>query len=314
MTGNTPVTVLGIGSMGRAVAAAFLAAGHPTTVWNRSPERAAALVEHGAAQALTIEDAVRASPVLIAVLTGFDATLDSLAPAAGALAGRTVVTLNSGSPAGARAAAAWITARGARFLGGAIKNVPAAVGDSDTLLYFGGARAVFDEQAGLLRALGGDLAYLGPEPDLAALYESAVGATLLPALLGFLEGAAVLATRGIPAATMVPYSRNWLRMIESLLPILAEEIDTGDYTKLGSSVDLFDAAVADDRALAAESGVDLSWHEPMHELVRRGVAEGLGAQSISSLFEVMKQPAGWAGPARRAPGFMVASPLRNPES
>ncbi|MFD4375859.1 NAD(P)-binding domain-containing protein, partial [Streptomyces sp. NPDC058527] len=38
---NTPVTVIGLGSMGSALAAAFLAAGHPTTVWNRTPERAA---------------------------------------------------------------------------------------------------------------------------------------------------------------------------------------------------------------------------------------------------------------------------------
>ncbi|MEV6276006.1 NAD(P)-binding domain-containing protein [Nocardia sp. NPDC051832] len=293
MTGNnhTPVTVLGIGSMGRAVAAAFLAAGHPVTVWNRSPERAAALVEHGAVHALSIEDAVAASPVIISVLTGFDATLHALAPAAGALAGRTVVTLNSGSPAGARAVAAWVTARDARFLGGAIKNVPAAVGDSDTLLYFGGDRANFDATADTLRVLGGEIVHLGPEPDLAALYEAAVGATLLPALLGFFEGAAVLATRGIPAAAMVPYSRKWLQMIESLLPLLAEEIDTADYTKLGSSVALFHDSLPEDQALAAETGVDMSWHAPMHDLLRRAIAEGYGEQSISALYEVIRKPA-----------------------
>lgn len=36
-----PVTVLGLGPMGRALASAFLAAGHPVTVWNRTPGRAA---------------------------------------------------------------------------------------------------------------------------------------------------------------------------------------------------------------------------------------------------------------------------------
>ncbi|GAB2635793.1 NAD(P)-dependent oxidoreductase [Nocardia goodfellowii] len=293
MTGSsrTPVTVLGVGSMGRAVAMALLAAGHPTAVWNRSPERAAALVEHGAVHARTIQDAITAGPVIVSVLTGFDATLDTLAPVADALAGRTVLTLNSGSPAGARRMAEWIAARDARFLAGAIKNVPAAVGDSETLLYFGGDRAVFDHHAEILRALGGDIVHLGPEPDLAALYESAVGATLLPALLGFLEGAAVLATRGIPAAAMVPYSRKWLQMIESLLPILAAEIDTADYSRLGSSIALFHAAVAEDEALAAESGVDMSWHAAMHDLLRRAVAEGRGEQSITALFEVIRKPA-----------------------
>ncbi|MFC9896224.1 NAD(P)-dependent oxidoreductase [Nocardia sp. NPDC127579] len=288
MTG-TPVTVIGIGSMGRAVAAAFLAAGHPTTVWNRTPERAAALVSDGAEHAVSMVAAVEASPVIVSVLTGFEATVAALTPAADVLAGRTVVTLNSGSPAAARGAAAWITGRGAGFLGGAIKNVPAAVGAPNTLLYFGGERAIFDDQADLLRVLGGELEHLGPDPDLAALYEAAVGATLLPALLGFFEGAAVLAARGIPAAAMVPYSSKWLGMIDSLLPLLADEIDTGDYTKLGSSVALFHESLPSDAALAAETGVDLSWHRPMHDLLDRAVAEGYGAQSITALFELLRK-------------------------
>ncbi|MFD0853266.1 NAD(P)-binding domain-containing protein, partial [Actinomadura adrarensis] len=32
---RAPVTVVGLGPMGAAMAAAFLANGHPTTVWNR---------------------------------------------------------------------------------------------------------------------------------------------------------------------------------------------------------------------------------------------------------------------------------------
>ncbi|WP_327153155.1 MULTISPECIES: imine reductase family protein [Nocardia] len=139
-----------------------------------------------------------------------------------------------------------------------------------------------------MRVLGGELEFLGAEPDLAALYESAVGATLLPALLGFFEGAAVLASRGLPASTMVPYSVKWLQMIESLLPVLAGEIDDEDYTRLGSSVELFHTAAADDARLGAETGVDLSWHAPMHELLSRAVAAGHGAQSITAVIEQLK--------------------------
>ncbi|MFC7722700.1 NAD(P)-binding domain-containing protein [Nonomuraea recticatena] len=38
---RTPVTVLGLGSMGTALAEAFIEAGHPTTVWNRTASKAA---------------------------------------------------------------------------------------------------------------------------------------------------------------------------------------------------------------------------------------------------------------------------------
>ncbi|UAK33061.1 NAD(P)-binding domain-containing protein [Nocardia asteroides] len=284
---ETAVTVLGTGSMGYALAKAFLATGHSTTVWNRSPQRAAPLVDAGAHQQFDIADAITASPLIITCLTTFQATRDSLTAAETELSGRTLITLNSGAPADARDFARWATGRGARFLGGAIKNVPAAVGKPDTLLYFGGDEAVFDEHKQTLRALGGDLVHLGAEPDLAALYESAVGATLLPALLGFFEGAAVLSARGLAAGTMVPYSIKWLQMIESLLPIMADEIDSRDYTRLGSSIALFHTAIGDDERLGAESGVDMSWHAPMHDLLRRAVAEGRGEQSITALIQLL---------------------------
>ena len=43
-----PVTVIGLGPMGRAMAAAFLAAGQPTTVWNRTAGKADELLARGA--------------------------------------------------------------------------------------------------------------------------------------------------------------------------------------------------------------------------------------------------------------------------
>ncbi|WP_328403753.1 NAD(P)-dependent oxidoreductase [Nocardia sp. NBC_00403] len=287
---RTPVTVIGLGSTGSALAEAFVRAGHPTTVWNRSPEKAASLVARGAMLHDRIGEAVAASPLIVSCLTTFAATLDVLRPADGALTGRTIVTRNSGTPNAAREFASWAAGLGADFLGGAIKNVPAAVGNPDTLLYFGSDRAIFDRQVDTLRVLGGDVVHLGAEPDLAALYESAVGTTLLPALLGFLEEAAVLSARGYTAGSMVGYSTKWLQMIETLLPMLAAEIDARDYTRLGSSVDLFYAAIGYDEELGVEAGVDMSWHAPMHELLRRAVAEGYGEQSITALIEVLKKP------------------------
>ncbi len=43
-----PVTVLGLGALGKALATAFLTNGHPTTVWNRTADKADPLVALGA--------------------------------------------------------------------------------------------------------------------------------------------------------------------------------------------------------------------------------------------------------------------------
>ncbi|MEE1930444.1 NAD(P)-binding domain-containing protein [Streptomyces sp. TRM 70351] len=292
MTRNVPVpvTVVGLGSMGRALAEAFVGAGHPTTVWNRTPARAAPLVAKGAVHAEEVRAAVEASPLVITCLTTFEDTRSALEPAAPALAGRALVTLNSGSPAGARAMAGWATGHGARFLAGAVKNVPAAVGAPDTLLYYGGDKAVFDEYETTLKVLGGDTVHLGHESDLAALYEMAVGAMLLPALAGFFQGAAAVQARGLTADSTVRFAGKWLEMIASLLPVYAREIDSGDYTDAASSVNLFLAGAAQEAELSEETNVDTTWLAPLHALLERAVEAGHGDHSISALTEVLRQP------------------------
>lgn len=57
-----PVTVLGLGNMGFALAAALLDRGHPVTVWNRSPHKAVPLTDRGASLAATPAEAIAASP------------------------------------------------------------------------------------------------------------------------------------------------------------------------------------------------------------------------------------------------------------
>ncbi|WP_411109172.1 NAD(P)-dependent oxidoreductase [Streptomyces sp. c-19] len=293
MTGHhrPPVTVVGLGSMGSALAEAFIDAGHRTTVWNRTASKAVPLVAKGAVHARTTAEAVAASPLVIACLTTYESTIEALEPAAASLEGRALVSLNSGSPAGARQLADWALGHGARYLGGAIKNVPSAVGAEDTLLYYGGDRTVFDEFGGTLRVLGGDTVYLGADADLAALYEMAVGGTLLPALVGFFQGAAALQARGLEVASMVRFSTKWFEMINSVLPVFAEEIDRGDYSEPASSVALFLAGAADDEELGREANLDTEWLKPFHGLLKRAVEAGYGDQSISALTEVLRNPA-----------------------
>ncbi|WP_043621354.1 NAD(P)-dependent oxidoreductase [Nonomuraea candida] len=288
MTAKHPVTVIGLGAMGTALAGAFLGAGHPTTVWNRTPAKAAPLVARGAEQAQDIEAAVSAAPLVVTALTTFDDTRDALAPAAAALRERALVTLNSGSPAGARDMSAWALGHGARFLAGAVKNVPSAVGDPETLLYYSGDKRVFDAYEPALKVLGGDTVHLGDEPDLAALYEMAVGATLLPALTGFFQGAAAIQSRGLEVSSMVRFAGKWLDMIKSLLPVYAREIDTGDYSDAASSVNLFLAGAAHDEDLTKETGVDTSWLAPLYDLLRRAAESGHGDHSIAALTETLR--------------------------
>ena len=80
------ITVLGLGNMGRAFAARGLETGHQVTVWNRSPGRAAELVENGAVEAKSPEAAVSGADAVLVVLADDAAVFDVCLGSHGALA------------------------------------------------------------------------------------------------------------------------------------------------------------------------------------------------------------------------------------
>ena len=67
------VTVIGLGNMGAALARALLGNGREVTIWNRSPEKAASLVEKGAVLAPSAAAAIAASPIIIVCVTNYAA-------------------------------------------------------------------------------------------------------------------------------------------------------------------------------------------------------------------------------------------------
>ena len=124
--------------MGRALAAAFLRAGHPTTVWNRSAGKADELVARGAVLAATAAEAVAASPLTLVCVLDYDAVHAVIGPAVGALRGRTLVNLASDSPSRARAAALWAAGHGIDYLDGAVMVPVAVVGGPAALVLYSG--------------------------------------------------------------------------------------------------------------------------------------------------------------------------------
>ena len=67
------IAVIGTGIMGSAMARNLVAAGLPTTVWDRSPEATAPLAAAGAVVAASVPDAIRDARVVITMLPDADA-------------------------------------------------------------------------------------------------------------------------------------------------------------------------------------------------------------------------------------------------
>jgi 3-hydroxyisobutyrate dehydrogenase len=76
MADNGPrLAVLGLGTMGRAMAGSALRNGIPTVVWNRDREAASPLADQGAEVATSVADAVKGANMAITMVTDAEAVL-----------------------------------------------------------------------------------------------------------------------------------------------------------------------------------------------------------------------------------------------
>src|SRR6185503_8453049 len=81
------IAFLGLGTMGAPMAHNLLGRGHALTVWNRTPARAASLVEKGARLASTPRDAAQGAELICLMLADPAAVDAVLAGETGLLAG-----------------------------------------------------------------------------------------------------------------------------------------------------------------------------------------------------------------------------------
>ena len=72
---HEPVAVLGIGTMGHAMAASALRAGIPTIVWDRTTTKTRDLAEFGAQVAGSAADAARQAAIVVTMVTDADAVI-----------------------------------------------------------------------------------------------------------------------------------------------------------------------------------------------------------------------------------------------
>lgn len=284
---KTPVTVLGTGRMGSAIARLYLAAGHRVTVWNRTPGKAAELVEAGAAEAGTVAEAVAASPFTVVVLFNGDAVRATLGQA-GDLAGRSVLNLSTGRPDEARALAADVEGRGGRYLDGGMFGVPQTIGGEDSLTIYSGSPAAREEHRELLELLGGTR-YLGADHGLGSLNDMAVLGGMYGLFAGFFQSVAMVATEG---GTATEFTNElllpWLRETVELLPTLAAEIDAGDYPVSFSDLDVNRVGLDNIQRTAREQGTAAALLDPLARLFDAQVAKGHGAASFTRVVEELR--------------------------
>jgi len=283
--GKTPVSVLGTGRLGVALAEAFLAAGHPVTVWNRTGENAAPLAAKGATVASSVADAVAVSPLVLTVVLDHAAVRALLADVA--LGGKTLLNVSSSAPDDIRALAEWATGQGADYLDAAVMAVPQAIGTPDSRVLLSGSADAFDRYGDQLAVVGATR-YLGADAGVAELYSIGLLSAAYGTLFGFVHGTALLDTVDVRPTDFLGLAVPWLNGMLAFLPELAREIETGDYTAGESSLEINLNALEYIEAASRSTGVAPGFVRPALDLVRARLATEKPTDSVAGVFEVMR--------------------------
>jgi 3-hydroxyisobutyrate dehydrogenase-like beta-hydroxyacid dehydrogenase len=289
MSSREAVTVIGLGAMGSTMAEVFVSAGHPTTVWNRTPGKGGGL---GATEAATAAEAVAASTLIVISQVDYPAMEESLAAAD--LTGRVLVNLSSDSPDRLRAASRWAAERGATLVAGGIMVPPPGIGKPGAYTFYAGPRDALDAHRETLSALG-RVDHVGTDTGLAMLYYQAMLNIFWTTLVSYFYSAALVGSADVSAEELRPYVATMLTDLTEdgpmgFLKLLTAEVDAGVYP--GGQNNLHMQAVGTEHMVQAfeHAGLDTGLPRALATLFTRAETAGHATDGLSSLIEMVRKP------------------------
>ncbi|MGK5530450.1 NAD(P)-dependent oxidoreductase [Streptomyces sp. URMC 129] len=274
----TSVTVLGLGPMGRALATAFAAAHHPTTVWNRTPGKGNDL---DATVADTAAEAIAAGSLVIVCVLDYRVARSVLD--ADVLRGRTLVNLSGGSPRQARAMAAWAEEHGIDYIDGVIMATPAAIGGPEAALFYSGPGDAYETHRSALAALGENAHYLGEDHGRAAAFDAALQDLFWTAMSGVTHTFRLAAAENIGAADIAGHAKAMLGFLPDMIDQVAGEVAAGHFP--GDAATLTSVAATLDHILSTirANGLDNGVLGAVLAEVRRAIEAGHGSEGFGRL-------------------------------
>lgn len=163
---------LGMGLLGSNFVRALRKRGEEVQVWNRSADKAQALVKDGAVVKTDVVEAVRGASRIHLTLSD-DSVVDEVLERASAGLGQGVVIVDhtTTSPDGARARVVRWAERGIGYVHAPVFMGPQNALESTGVMLVSGDRARFDQLEPALSKMTGKLVYLGAEPERAAAFK-----------------------------------------------------------------------------------------------------------------------------------------------
>lgn len=285
MNSNSEVGVIGLGLMGTALTERLLEHGYRVIVWNRSREKADALVARGAVWSdhpLSVCDRIIISLYTSDVVEQVLAQLD-----AGLHAGQILLDTTTGEPEQTAALGARLAARGIQYLDAPISGSSEQTRRGEATVIVGGDKSTFDACADLWRVMGAKVFHVGACGS-AARMKLITNLVLGLNRAALAEGLVFAEAIGVsPAAALeVMIGSN---AYSKAMDVKGRKLVEHDYTVQAKlSQHLKDVRLMLQAAQGA--GMELPLADTHRRLMEQAEAAGLGELDNSAIIEVLRKP------------------------
>ncbi|MEO7082922.1 MAG: NAD(P)-dependent oxidoreductase [Gemmatimonadaceae bacterium] len=289
------IAFLGLGAIGRPMAARIAEAKFSLTVWNRTAERAETFsAEFGAKQAATPADAVRDADVIITCLSTSPDVRGLLDGPTGILAGiakaAVVVDCTSGDPATSRHIAAALAEHGAEFLDAPVSGGVIGAEKGTLTVMVGGAAETLERVRPVIDAFAGKIVHcggVGAGDSVKAVNQ----AFLAIHILSTAEGLATLVKEGVDPGVALEVINSSSGRSNTSMNLIPERVLTRAFPRT-FRLALIEKDIAIAAALARDNRVPAPIIQLTADLFR--IARGeLG--EIADHVEAVKMVEQWAG-------------------
>lgn len=282
---------VGLGIMGSRMAANLLKRGHSVAIFNRTREKAEALLAKGAEWADSPAALAPGVDVIFTMLAPPDAVQDAALGNEGFLPylgpGRMWIDCSTVNPSFSRAMAAAARAQGVRFLDAPVTGSKGVAESAKLTFWVGGEAADLETCRHLLACMGERIVHCGG-PGMGAALKMVMNQLLGTAMAGFAEGLVLGESLGLSQQLLF----DALLGAPAVAPFLAskrERIERGNYEQADFPLRWLQKDLHLVTVSAYESGAAVPLTNVAKEIYRLAMRDGHGSEDFAAIYGYLAQ-------------------------
>ena len=285
------ISVIGLGSMGFALAETLLKADFNISVWNRTSSKAQKLENKGANICSTPNEAFKNSQFIVASLSNYEAwnnIIDSNQIDID-LSGKTIIQLTTGSIEEVTALNDWVKKYNGDLLEGIISCFPSQIGTEESLILLAGSDNSINNCKDIISILSPQYKNLGSNLIAPTVLSRAFLSGALGGLIGMMNGAVLCQKADISLDDFKEIYMDRSSIIEQESKRIIDAIATEDTENTEASVSAWGHGQEALLAISKTLDSNIEFQLALNKLFKKTIEAGLKDHDLSAMHKIFNK-------------------------